>query len=90
MYEHCLYYLVWIHPHLFIVGYSCLLSCPFLSLWAPAKENIVDKCVFQQSQKDEDEAAHEVHIYGLDVWDFGKGFSQVGVDGCHGEHSGNT
>lgn len=83
-------YLVWIHPHLFVVGCSCLLSRLFLALRAPPKEDIIYKCILQQSQEDKDEAAHEVHVYGLDIGDFGEGFSQVGVNGSHGEHRGNT
>lgn len=83
-------YLVWIHSHLFIVGRSSLLRCFFLTLRAPAKEDVVDQGILKQSQENKDEAAHEVHIYGLDIWDFGEGFSQVSVNGSHGQHSGNT
>lgn len=83
-------HLVWIHPHLFIVGCSYLLSCLFLTLGATSKEDVVYQCVLQQSQENKDEAPHEVHVYGLDIGNFGEGFSQVGVNGSHGEHRGNT
>lgn len=84
------FHLVWIHPHLFVVGCSYFLSCPFLTLRAPSKKDVVYQGVLQQSQEDKDKAAHEVHVYGLDIGNFGQGFPQVGVDGCHGEHRCNT
>lgn len=83
-------HLVRIHPHLFIVGHCCLLSCLFLTLRAPSKEDVVYQRVLQQGQEDKNEAAHEIHVYGLDIGDFGERFSQVGVNGSHGEHRGNT
>lgn len=83
-------HLVGIHPHIFIVGCCRLLSCFLLTLGAPPKEDVVDQRVLQQGQEDEDKAAHEVHVDGLDVGNFGEGLSQVGVDGSHGEHSGDT
>lgn len=81
---------VWVHPHLFVVGCSRLLSCLFLTLRASSKEDVVYQRILQQSQENKDEAAHEVHVYGLDIGNFGEGFSQVGVNGSHGEHRGNT
>lgn len=83
-------YLVWIHPHLFVIGSSQFLCCPFLTLRAPSKEDVVYQRILQQSQEDKDKAAHEVHVYCLDIGYFGEGFSQVGVNGSHGEHRGNT
>lgn len=83
-------YLVWIHSHLFIVCCCCLLSCFFLTLWTLTKEDVVHQCILQQGQEDKHKAAHQVHVYGLDIWDFGEGFSQVGVNGCHGKDGGNT
>lgn len=83
-------YLVWIHPHLLIVGQRRLLSCFFLPLRTPSEKDVVHQRVLQQSQEDEDEAAHQVHVYGLDVGDFRQGFPQMGVDGGHGEHRGYT
>lgn len=81
---------VWIHPHLFVVGCGCLLSCLFLTLRASSKEDVVYQRILQQSQENKDEAAHKVHVYGLDIGNFGEGFSQVGVNGSHGEHRGDT
>ena len=84
------HYLVGIHPHLFIVCNCWFLSCPFLPLRTSSEEDVVYQRVLQQSHEDEDEAAHEVHVNGLHVGDFGEGFSQVGVNGSHGEHRGDT
>lgn len=83
-------YFVGIHPHLFIVGLSSLLGSPFLTLRSSSEEDIVHQCVLQQGHEDKDEAAHEVHVNGLDIGDFGEGFSQVGVDGSHGEHRSDS
>lgn len=55
-----------------------------------AEEDVVDKGVLEQRQEDEDEAAHQVDVDGLDVGDLGQGFPQVGVDGGHCQHSGDT
>lgn len=51
---------------------------------ATPKEDVVDKCIFQECQEHEDEAAHEIDIDGFDVGDLGEGLTQMGVDGGHG------
>lgn len=68
---------------------QCLLSQFLLHLRPSSKEDVVHKSVFQQSQEDKDEAAHQVHVYSFDIGDLRQRFSQVGVDGCHCKHSGD-
>lgn len=83
-------HLVGIHPHVFIVSRCSLLGCFLLALRAPAEEDVVDQSVLEQGQEDKDKAAHKVHVDGLHVGNFGEGLSEVGVDGSHGEHGGDT
>lgn len=73
-----------------VVGLLRLLRQLLLHLRAPPEEDVVDKGVLQQGKEDHDEAAHQVHINGLDVWDLGQGLSQVGVDGRHCQHRGDA
>lgn len=84
------------NSHLGPVKFTAVIICLlrpfcqlFLHLRTSAKEDVVDKGIFQQSQEDEHEAAHQVHVYGFDVGDFGQRLPQMGVDGCHGQHSGD-
>lgn len=52
-----------------------LLSQFLLHLRTSPEEDVVDEGVFQQSQEDEHEAAHQVHVYGFDVGDLGQSLS---------------
>ena len=60
-----------------------------LPLRASSKENVIDEGILQQGQKHKDKAAHEVHVNGFDVGDFGQRLPKVRVDGCHGQHGGD-
>ena len=73
-----------------VVGLLGLLSQLLLHLGPAAKEDVVDEGVLQQREEDHDEAAHQVHVDGLDVGDLGERLPQVGVDGRHGEHRGDA
>ncbi len=84
------FYLVAVALVAIIIDFLSFLCQLFLHLRPSSKENVVDKSIFQQSQEHKDEAAHQIHVYGFDIGDLGKCFSQVGVDGGHGQHSGNT
>ncbi len=83
-------YFVGIHSHLFIVGCGGFLCSFLLPLRSSAEEDVVDQCVLQQSQEDEDETAHQVHVNGFDIRDLWKSLPQMCVDGGHGQHSGDT
>ncbi len=83
-------YLVGIHSHLFIVGFGGFLCSFLLPLWSSAEEDVVDQRVLQQSQEDEDETAHQVHVNGFDIRDLWKRLPQMCVDGGHGQHSGDA
>lgn len=80
-------YLVGFHSHFLVVGGGGFLSRLFLALRPSAEEDVVDQGVLQQCQKHEHKAAHQVHVYGFDVGDLGKGLPQVGVDCGHGQYS---
>lgn len=67
------------------------LFCQFLlHLRTSSKKDVVDKSVFQKSQEDKDKAAHQVHVYSFDVGNLGQSLSQMCVDGCHGQDSGDA
>lgn len=83
-------YFVGIHSHLFIVGCGGFLRRSLLPLRSPAEEDVVDQRVLQQSQEDEDEAAHQVHVDGFDVGNLRKSLPQMRVDGGHGQHGGDA
>jgi len=83
-------HLIGIHEHLLVVSGGRLLRRLLLPLGAPAEEDVVDQRVLQQGEEDEDEAAHQVHVDGLDVRDLGQRLPQMGVDGRHGEHRGDA
>lgn len=70
-----------------LLGFLCQL---LLHLWSTAEEDVVDEGILQQGQEDHDEAAHQVHVDGLDVRDLGERLSQMGVDGGHGQNRGDT
>lgn len=72
-----------------ILGFGCLLCKLLLPLGTSSKENVVDKGILQKGQEYKDEAAHQVHVDGFDVGDFGQSLPKVSVDGCHGEHGGD-
>lgn len=74
-----------------IVNRLLRLLCQFLlHLRTSSKKDVVDKSIFQKSQEDKDKAAHQVHVYSFDVGDLGQSLSQVCVDGCHGQDSGDA
>lgn len=84
------------HSHLGPVEFTAVVICLLyplsqflLHLRPSSKEDVVDKGIFQQSQEDEHKAAHQVHVDGFDVGDLGQRLSEVRVDGCHCEHSGD-
>lgn len=68
------------------LGLGCLLGQLLLPLRTSPKEDVVDKGVLQKGQEHKDEAAHEVHVNGFDVGDFGQRLPKVRVDGGHGQH----
>lgn len=68
-----------------ILGLGCLFCKLLLPLRASSKENVVDKGILQKGQKHKDKAAHEVHVNGFDVGDFGQRLPKVRVDGRHGQ-----
>lgn len=83
-------------PHLGSVKFIALIICLkglhgqfLLHLWTSSKEDVVYKGVLQQSQENKDEAAHQVHVDSFHIRDLGESFSQMGVDGRHGQHSGD-
>lgn len=69
-----------------ILCLGCLFCKLLLPLRASSKENVVDEGILQKGQKHEDKAAHEVHVNGFDVGDFGQRLPKVCVDGCHRQH----
>lgn len=73
-----------------VVGLLRLLGQLLLHLWPAAKENVVDEGVLEQGEEDKHEAAHQVHVDGFDIGDFGERLTQMRVDGSHGEHSRNA
>lgn len=74
-----------------VVNRLLRLLCQFLlHLRTSSKKDVVDESIFQKSQEDKDKAAHQVHVYGFDVGDLGQSLSQVCVDGCHGQDSGDA
>lgn len=74
-----------------VVNRLLRLLCQFLlHLRTSSKKDVVDKSIFQKSQEDKDKAAHQVHVYSFDVGDLGQSLSQVCVDGCHGQDSGDA
>ena len=83
-------HLIGVHQRLLVVRCGDLLCRLLLPLGPAAEEDVVDQGVLQQGEEHEDEAAHQVHVDGLDVGDLGQGLPQVGVDGCHGEHRGDA
>lgn len=83
-------YLVGVRSQLFVVGGGCLFSRLLLSLRALAEEDVVHEGVLQQSQEDEDETPHQVHVDSLHIGDLWESLSQVGVDGGHGQHRSDT
>lgn len=82
-----LVYLIDIHSQLLIVGTGSFFCCFLLTLRSPAKEDVVDQCILQQSHENEDKTPHKVHINGFHIWNFGKSLSKMGVNCCHCEHS---
>lgn len=71
-------------------SFLCLLCQFLLHLRTSSKEDVVDESVFQKSQEDKDKAAHQVHVYSFDVGDLGQSLSQMCVDSCHGQDSGDA
>ena len=69
-----------------VVGLGSLLRHFLLQVWPPSEEDIVDKRILQQSQEDEDKAAHEVYVDGLDVRNLWQSLPQMSVDGGHRQH----
>lgn len=83
-------YLVGVWPEFLVVGGGGFFRRLLLPLRSSPEEDVIDEGVFQQGQEHEDEAAHQVHVYGFHVGDLGKGLSQVRVNGGHGQHGGDT
>lgn len=60
-----------------VVGLGSLFCHLLLQVGTPTEEDVVDKGVLQQGQKDKHKAAHEENVNGLDVGDLGKSLSKV-------------
>lgn len=73
-----------------VVGLGSLFCHLLLQVGTPTEEDVVDKGVLQQGQKDKHKAAHEENVNGLDVGDLGKSLSKVGIDSGHCQNRGYT